>query len=420
MTVQRPQNEAGEAAQEQTARQRKPRKEQPDKWHFSRETDDADEPYEFVTSKHGDIDPIAFVERSEDFEEGWRVLCKKTRASGQIVTSFTHTKTTRPETTIDLDDTGDEGLDGYSYSSGRAVDEDERTARIVAATVRALRQEDERRERATQNQPSALEMVEKIDEMAARRAAQLQSSKPTAPEQPDVFTLFEKLLGLQQKLAPQQADVDPEDRFLDRLQKYSKVAKIINPMQAGLEEDEGVIGKAGKVIRELREIAPVVSPLIQTWMLSRAAKNGVQLPVIQPPPASESPEPEQQQQATPEAVSDEDAPLTLNDIVSNIKIAIQANDKPDECVNDVAMFVSDNPAYAVSVEQMMGASNGELMGLIAAHTGADVSLLANANKFLDGLRKGVRARLRPQPVPSPMVSNNGHSSTVDMESVQAS
>jgi hypothetical protein len=418
MTMSKPQNEADEASQEQAGRQRKPRKPGQEKWHIYLEPEDADGELEFMLSMNASRDPVAYIQRSEDFEAG-TYLIKKARASGQIMESFAHTKTERPEA-------GNfEGReeDRFSFSPEHMDDEDERTARIVAATVRALK-EDERHERATQNQPSTIETLRELDEIAERRAAQLRSIQPAQQSTDPMDGILKMVNGLKTLgIVPDKTDqleVDPEDRFLERLQKYTNISKKINGIPA-TEEDGSFLGKTTAIVKELREVAPVLAPVLQTWLLSRAAKNGIQLPVIPPMPPQPTPEPEPQlqQQAATEEASDEDSPLTLNDIVSNIKVAIQSNEKPDECVNDIAMFVSDNPVYAPSVEQMMSATNPELMELIATATGADVSLLANANKFLDGLRKGVRARLQPQPAQS-FTSNNGHNSTIDVESIQPS
>jgi len=86
--------------------------------------------------------------------------------------------------------------------------------------------------------------------------------------------------------------------------------------------------------------------------------------------------------------------VTLDSFVLGIKEDIQEGNDPDEAVADAATLFTEQPELGPVIVGLLEKSNEELFGLLHQVTGATLSRLSNASEYLDGLRDGVRKRLR--------------------------
>jgi phosphoglycerate-specific signal transduction histidine kinase len=86
--------------------------------------------------------------------------------------------------------------------------------------------------------------------------------------------------------------------------------------------------------------------------------------------------------------------VTLDSFVLGIKEDIQEGNDPDEAVADAATLFSEQPELGPIIIGLLEKSNEELFAVMHQAIGAKLDLLSNANEYLDGLRDGVRKRLR--------------------------
>jgi len=86
--------------------------------------------------------------------------------------------------------------------------------------------------------------------------------------------------------------------------------------------------------------------------------------------------------------------VTLDSFVLGIKEDIQEGNDPDEAVADAATLFTEQPELGPVIVGLFEKSNEELFALLREATGANLNRLSNANEYLDGLRDGVRKRLR--------------------------
>jgi len=102
---------------------------------------------------------------------------------------------------------------------------------------------------------------------------------------------------------------------------------------------------------------------------------------------------------------EEQAGVTLDSFVIGIKEDIQEGNDPDEAIADAATLFTEQPQFGPVIVGLLEKSNEELFVLLHQATGASLDRLSNANEYLDGLRDGVRKRLR---IPQIDASKNGN------------
>jgi hypothetical protein len=98
--------------------------------------------------------------------------------------------------------------------------------------------------------------------------------------------------------------------------------------------------------------------------------------------------------------------VTLDTFVLGIKEDIQEGIDPDDAVADAVTLFSEQAELGPIILGLLEKSNEELFAVLHQATGAKLDGLSNANEYLDGLRDGVRKRLRTPEVDASKNGNN--------------
>jgi hypothetical protein len=424
------------AEPEQGERPRKStRKPGPDKYYIYLEPEGEGE-REFVTALPVNKDPELFIDRSEDCAPGSVFRIARQRSNGTLVSAYRYTKEEMPETTINLDPP--EETDEVEFDEEESGATDPKTlAKLVAATVNATLEARERRERAAQQQPSALELMREMEEMAERKAererqhreqiraeiaaAMSQQNPANARPQLDEETtanlfflkhtgaLKEMFRGVRELIASPEQATQPQSwgEWLKDLAR--EAAPYVMPIAA--PAIGGVISK----------VAAKVNPdvLAQRINEQQAAQPHGMYPNGAPPPNGMHPPAEMQAPApqmiaapqpaeTAESAEPESDRLTFETLCENIKEDVLAGKSPKESVEDVVRFCAENSGDIPGILQLMAQPNQALIGLLSQVTNTNLTIIAGADKFATGLKEGVRKRLAPVQVQAAPVPTNGN------------
>lgn len=403
MTTRRPPTNAGATTPEPATGQRKtPRKQGPDKWHIYLEPEDADGEPEYQQSIHGDRDPATFVERSDDFEAGV-YLCVKTRSNGQRLTSFSHTKVDRPETDLeDFDET--EGLESPAPAFQQSGADDEHIRRLVSASVKAALDERDRRERGDRERPSV------IDYMREAREETERVIKQERERQAEIDARIERIIQREKRGGADQSN--PLEFAQKIFESAAGMYRSIGKLAPGGNVQPTTFDRAMEVTDRVLEHVPKLLPLfLRAMQMSAAAKSG------QPPPPEQQATPLTELMPSPAQESEAETPFTFDDMVENIKIDILEGNQPRDTINDVLRLAAEHPELLPVVVDMMSTPNDVLLARLSEATSTNLSLLANASKYIDGLKKGVHSRLQlaTQAAPVSVTSNGNKSGAVVTE-----
>jgi hypothetical protein len=210
---------------------------------------------------------------------------------------------------------------------------------------------------------------------------------------------------------------DAANQFLDNLDRFTQVAERIMPIREAQDERKGWLSQVADVVREVAEAAPTVVPLV-----GGLVARGMATP---PPPMSSPmgevqrvPSPQENVAAPMQQTEDSEAAMTIDVLITNIINDVQHDEAPDACVDDVVRLATEDTKWQPALAQILELPNVELLKTLKDAKGVDLSPLNNAGKFLDGLRKGVKARIKLQAPPTAQaVANNGNGSHA--ESVSA-
>lgn len=101
---------------------------------------------------------------------------------------------------------------------------------------------------------------------------------------------------------------------------------------------------------------------------------------------------------------DNDDPLTFEDVLRFIKQQIIDDEDPSAAVSSVVQLLAEQPDLAPSIHQLLATSNIELVKILSRTTQTDLTIIANAESFIEKLKAGVKSRLRI----AVAVSSNGH------------
>jgi hypothetical protein len=369
------------AAQDQPVRPRKARKQGPDKWHIFRETDDESEPLEFVTSIHGDRDPATYIERSEEFDAA-AYLCRKTKANGQILESYSHVKTERPETTINLDEGDDaDALEFEPPQAAGVVD-----VRAIAQAFDALLDKRDRRERAAQAQPSFIELQREADErlerhlererkrdeaFQARIDAALSransASAPTNPAEPikQALGLLRDVTGLQSEMGAVASGEPPGigDRLFGLLEKtVDAVSPYAGPVIGGLIQKATQAQAAVAAQQTAHPQADAVAP-------------GQSSPgVAQPPPPPSEPTAEQ----------------ALLNALNVVVTGLRRGKRPGASADAIDELLTKHPEFRPQIDQLLATPPVLVLSELSRVSGEDLSVYVGALEFIAALKDELR------------------------------
>lgn len=338
-----------------------------------------------------DVDPGDYIEESSHCEPGLYRIEK--RRAGEFGEVGWYTKEDLSETARDA---GEEDAPRYEDFPAPVMQQSgNEDARIKQAVAEALA-DHERRQRAANPQPTALDILQEVREQTERALAQERERYERERERED---------RLRQQItdavtARQNPQTDPLTTFTTMLDSVLDVSERVLPMREAKRERRGKFGQAMDAVNEF--VTSPAAPMIMGQIASffSRGKQGAQqaAPPMAAQPYAPAPAP---QPAPPVALAqpaqEEDEPFTFETVIGNIKQDLLDDETPEQSVNDIVRLVAEFPQVAPEIEQLLNMPNAEILARLSLATQTNLSILANANKFIDGLRKGVRSRLgQPQ------------------------
>ncbi|HEY0379845.1 MAG TPA: hypothetical protein VGC87_23210 [Pyrinomonadaceae bacterium] len=417
MTTRKPESDANET--EQQPKQRRERAKQPPKFHISFCPEGKTGAREDRGNVPLDVDSEIFIEESAHCEPGlYRIDKRRAGEFSGETRWYTKEDATAGAVEFEGSGEGDDYAQSYDFEDRPAGDA-RQLAQLVAATVDAVLEKREQAKQAqAQQQPNALEIVREV-EAARRRAAEeeRERQKSSAAQQTDPLAMVERVVTIADKLRPQPAERDDNsplkmlDLFTRMYEKVSDVSERVNPPEGG-GGFGGFLRGAASVFDSLG-LKEIIVPLGQGVMNAVLASRGIPMPTTQAaqeqPPAAQPPAlaPAAQQEAQqpaqpPEMKAFSDA---LEELVDGIKTDLQEGNDAADAISDVIKLRTEMPALNPTIDAILQKSNDELLVMLSQATGADLSQIANAGDYLDELKAGVQARLKPRSVAP---SNNGN------------
>jgi hypothetical protein len=290
-------------------------------------------------------------------------------------------------------------------------------ARLVSSTVNATLDARDKRPRQADSEPTVLETLRQLEEMAERRAEKdLQRRQEMRSE---IASLM-----------PKEDPLSPEQQLrLAVVEKSGVLPMLFREMREALGTAQRVAEPEGwgvKLFDFVKEVVPYVGPTIgpvigaklvtllnrvdETALMNAAVKAQQQRGAIDQPVQDAT---VQSPQVGPDS---EGATLTLDDVILFIKQEIIANSKPKESVDSVVQLIAEHPNLFPAIEDLLRRDNEELLVILSGATSTNLSIITNASKFVEGLRTGVRSRLQ---VPPENVTGNGHKATTTVQATAA-
>lgn len=263
-----------------------------------------------------------------------------------------------------------------------------------------------------QQAPASLtkeEIAQMIEQSNAKLIAQIQSAQPKPEATPDplqslVNTLSVlKQLGVIREPEERTAQTDILDTLLTTHEKVMNAAERMNP--EGKTGARGWLSDAVELAKELgvkdvvKPIGQAITMQVMQQMSGRTGQPAAQIQDVPTPemPAQPQPQPEQEEEETP---------LSLETVITNLANDIINNARPREGIDEVVQLVVAQPELLPVVGGLMDTPTGELIAQLSTATGTNLSVLANAEKYVEGLKKGVRERVQ---LPSLVaLGNNGN------------
>jgi hypothetical protein len=111
---------------------------------------------------------------------------------------------------------------------------------------------------------------------------------------------------------------------------------------------------------------------------------------------------------------DSDGPLTFDDVLHFVKQQIIEDQDPAAAVSSVIQLLAEQPDLTSSVHQLLASPSSELVKFLSESTHTDLTIVANAESFVEKLKKGVKARLRV----TVAFSSNGQEPSVATETTK--
>ncbi len=294
----------------------------------------------------------------------------------------------------------------FSSSSGEPLSAHD-IARLVASTVNATLEARDKRVRAEQPQPGAIDMLREMEEMAERRANRDRERRE------EIRAEISAMLPRDNPSPPLSAE---QQLRLAVVEKTGVLPMMFREMREALGTAQRVAepqGLGSQIFDFVKEIVPYVGPVVGpalgaklVAMLGRMDEGALANAAAAAVAAQSTPSPtDSTSDATaPQGAAPDQSPLSLDDVLGYIKQDIIANNDPKECVDAVVQLLVEQPQLMPAIGGLLSKENQELLAILSQATNANLAIVANAGKFVDGLRDGVRSRLQVQP----SATGNGH------------
>ena len=290
----------------------------------------------------------------------------------------------------------------------------------------------------------ALMIEQAVSKVAAQVAAQMRAAQPESGEMSfkEIYQLLreerkearEELRALLSQQNPNATT--PLQEFVNTYRAIKDISDEVNPAESGegrgfLDQAAGLIDSIG---RNAERLEPVAANVINRVISTQAAEQQAQAQTAAQPVATAQPivihtaQPQAESDTAQESLVSEpvldqpdtegeegEEPLTLDIVLRNLINDIRDGHSPKDAISDVVTLATEKPETRPLLFVVMNMTNEQLLQELHRRRGVDLSALNNVGRFLDGLRKGVKARINlaaPASVP-----NNGHAASTQIEGV---
>ncbi len=313
------------------------------------------------------------------------------------------------------------------------------SAQTINATADAIREAKELLRELTPEQRAEVTLTrEDVADLINEAVAKLQQVVPV--QEKSELARLRELMAFQRELQEQvaqrtpgrQSELSDKQRVeLAMVSQLNVVPEMFKAMREALgtaervDEPEGLTSQIVGVLKDgvLPYVMPVIAPSVGAKLVSLINRVddrtllqalGSQQQSTQAMPSqtavTASVKTPSNAPAQSTAQAQEDDPIGA--FVLNLKQDILEENTPDEAITDAVKIYFEHPEYQHVIVGVLGRTNSELLGLTQQVTGVDLSSLANANDFLDGLRNGVQSRLQPVDA---VASSNGHRAAAEVK-----
>lgn len=389
MSKREPDQSLEQTQQAPFVRERKPaRKPGRDANEVFRVSEDGEDEPEFLIQLPVHVDVRKFVKRNY----GGGDYLIKNKIGGKF----------KGERELHIEFAADENVSGEAESSFDDVEQFEPTTpnaldatsltKLVAATVNATLDARERTRRAEQAQPSVVDIMrEQREQDRVTRAEMREEMRAMLPKQ-DSGDAFDKFLKMFDRAAEIQERMTPPATSNPNATTFDKI-----------------LGVASEVARAAPQILPQLAGMAALQQTS-ARREPQAAPTMGEVQRVSSP---QENVAAPvQQTEGSEAAMTIDVLITNIVNDVQHDEAPDDCVDDVVRLATEDPKWQPALAQILELPNVEILQTLKDAKGVDLSPLNNAGKFLDGLRKGVKARIKLQAPPTAQAAASNGNGTV--------
>lgn len=355
------------------------------------------------------------IEERSDCEPGlYRIEKKRSGEFSGDVLFYTKEDAVSRRVPLEREEEYD-AIDFAPPDAGTSLTPAEDLARLVAASVNHALESRERKARAESKDPSALDLLREVEAMADRRVEQERARRE------EIRAEISAMLPPPAQPSTGEALLDDRTRLeLAVVRETGLLPQIFREMKGLMntadraDQPQSWIEKAWDFAKDsLPYVGPAVGPAIGAKLAallnrvnddalanavnSRLAEKRIAEQQAQSalPPASQNSSPSQ-----PESAGNEDPPLSLELVVGYIKDDIVANREPadsgesESTVDVVVRFLAEQPQFIQPMGELLAKTNAELVAFLSHATATNLSVLSNAEKFVDGLRTGVQSRLQ--------------------------
>lgn len=347
-----------------------------------------------------EVDVEAHIEERTDCEPGlYRIERKRGgEFSGDV---FFYPKEENSERGLDLDrftDEDDGSMPQLEEVSASGTLDAASIAKLVSATVNATLDARERTRRAEQAQPSIVDIMREQREQDRATRAEMREEMRAMMPKPDGGDAFDKFLKMFDRAAEIQERMTPPATSNPNATTFDKI-----------------LGVASEVARAAPQILPQLAGMAVLQQTS-ARREPQAAPTMGEVQRVSSP---QENVAAPmQQTEGSEAAMTIDVLITNIINDVQHDEAPDACVDDVVRLATEDTKWQPALAQILELPNVEILQTLKDAKGVDLSPLNNAGKFLDGLRKGVKSRIKLQAPPEVhAAASNGNGTAASLKTV---
>jgi hypothetical protein len=333
-----------------------------------------------------DIDFEEHIEERTDLEPGlYRIEKRKGGEFPKEVCYYTKDELLEPIASPRDDERGEtDEPEDFEETEGLSASQ---IVKLVASTVNATLDARERNRRAEKSEPSALDIAREIEELAEKRAERERTMRTTVIE--EVRGMFQPT-GEKNQAQTATEIVDSALNIVNTLREASD--ELSPPRERGGKV--GTIGQLASLVEQIGKHGHKVLPMLGALLPGGAGMAGAAPARQQQQPSPVQSGPTSQPEQSIESEEGGEQPATLEGVLRNLTFDIQEGNPPEGAVIAAIRLVSEHPEILPMVAEIIDTPNNQLLALLHQLTGADLTIVADAENYLNKLRAGLKKRIK--------------------------